>query len=392
MLLILSGEAIFFLPFVIVRIFRPTILSALELTNTQLGFAFSVYGILALISYFFGGYFADRFPAKNLISLSLISTALLGFLMMTIPGYTLFLIIYGTWGITTILFFWAPLMKATRSLGGDTNQGKTFGGLDAGRGAIAALMGTVMITYLAVGEVNQPVKIVQKVYFFCSIALIVIAFLVYFLLKVDLVEKTQKVKFKTFVRLLVKPVIWRQILFIFLAYIGYKITDDFAQYAKDIMGFNDLDASKVGTFALWLRPFAALSFGLFADKFSVRLMAIIAFLLAASGSLLFYVFDFNGEVPFFLVNLSLIGVGVYALRGLYFAIMKELDIPAEHTGSVVGLTSFVGFTPDIFMGLVMGYFLDTYPGVYGHQLLFLFSAVCASLGILNLIFFKTAKE
>jgi len=375
-----------------VRIFRPTILAALDLTNIELGYAFSVYGVLALISYFFGGYFADRFSAKNLIALSLLTTALLGFLMATIPNYTLFVIIYGLWGITTILFFWAPLMKATRSLGGQTDQGKTFGGLDAGRGAIAALMGTLMITYLAVGEVDQPIVIVQKVYLFCAIGLLLIAFMVFSFLKIEAVEKVEEVRFKAFLALLTKPVIWRQMLFIFLAYIGYKITDDFAQYAKDIMGFDDLDASKVGTFALWLRPVAALSFGLFADKFSVRFMAIIAFILAASGSLLFYVFDFRGTIPFFLINVSIIGVGVYALRGLYFAVMKELKIPAEHTGSVVGLTSFVGFTPDIFMGLIMGYFLDTYPGIMGHQLLFLFSTVCAMLGIINLLFLKSSNN
>ncbi len=343
---------------------------------------------MALISYFFGGYFADRFSAKNLISVSLTSTALLGFLMATIPNYTLFIVIYGLWGVTTILFFWAPLMKATRSLGGGTNQGKTFGGLDAGRGAIAALMGTLMITYLTIGEVDQPISIVQKVYFCCAIGLIIIAFLVYKFLKIDEVQNTEQVQFKDFIGLLSKPVIWQQMIFIFLAYIGYKITDDFAQYAKEIIGFDDLEASKVGTFALWLRPLAALGFGFLADKFSIRSISIIAFLLTAIGSLFFYLYDFTETIPLFLINLSLIGVGVYALRGLYFAIMKELNIPAEHTGNAVGLISFVGFTPDIFMGLIMGYFLDTYPGVVGHQNLFLFSTVCALLGILNLIFLR----
>ena len=59
-LLILSGEAIFMLPFVLARIFRPSFLSAFELTNTELGSCFSVYGIVALIAYFFGGLIADR--------------------------------------------------------------------------------------------------------------------------------------------------------------------------------------------------------------------------------------------------------------------------------------------------------------------------------------------
>lgn len=66
--LILAGETIFFLPFVLARIFRPTLLMVFDISNTELGSWFSVYGIVALISYFFGGLLADRFPARNLMA------------------------------------------------------------------------------------------------------------------------------------------------------------------------------------------------------------------------------------------------------------------------------------------------------------------------------------
>ena len=47
-LLILSGEAIFILPFVLPRVFRPTVLDVLELDNVELGLCFSVYGLVAI--------------------------------------------------------------------------------------------------------------------------------------------------------------------------------------------------------------------------------------------------------------------------------------------------------------------------------------------------------
>ena len=53
-LLILAGESVFILPFVLARVFRPTVLKAYELDNVQLGLCFSVYGIVAFVSYFFG--------------------------------------------------------------------------------------------------------------------------------------------------------------------------------------------------------------------------------------------------------------------------------------------------------------------------------------------------
>ena len=58
--LILAGESIFFLPFVIVRVFRPTFLDVFQINNLQLGICFSIYGIIAMLSYLFGGGFADR--------------------------------------------------------------------------------------------------------------------------------------------------------------------------------------------------------------------------------------------------------------------------------------------------------------------------------------------
>lgn len=49
--LMIVGEAIFFLPFVITRVFRPTFLTVFELDNLELGTAFSVYGIVAIFTF-----------------------------------------------------------------------------------------------------------------------------------------------------------------------------------------------------------------------------------------------------------------------------------------------------------------------------------------------------
>ena len=62
--LIIAGESVFLLPFVMARVFRPTLLEVFDLTNLELGTAYSVYGIVAMAAYFFGGPLADRFPAR----------------------------------------------------------------------------------------------------------------------------------------------------------------------------------------------------------------------------------------------------------------------------------------------------------------------------------------
>ena len=66
LLLILAGESIFILPYVLSRVFRPTVLDVFGLDNVQLGMCFSVYGMVALLSYLFGGPMADKFPPRKL--------------------------------------------------------------------------------------------------------------------------------------------------------------------------------------------------------------------------------------------------------------------------------------------------------------------------------------
>ncbi|HEX9000930.1 MAG TPA: MFS transporter, partial [Blastocatellia bacterium] len=133
-----AGEGSFLLPFVLARIFRPTLLDVFGLTNLQLGAVFSLFGVFALASYLPGGLLADRFPARRLMSAALLLTALGGVALAQIPSLKVLTILYGFWGLTTTLLFWAAMIRATREWGGSANQGRAFGLLEGGRGLLSA--------------------------------------------------------------------------------------------------------------------------------------------------------------------------------------------------------------------------------------------------------------
>ena len=83
--IIASGTTVMYsLPYLKSTFYDPMRL-ALGLDHQQLGNLLSVYGILATILYFFGGFMADKFSAKKLMSFSLVSTGLLGFYFATFP-------------------------------------------------------------------------------------------------------------------------------------------------------------------------------------------------------------------------------------------------------------------------------------------------------------------
>src|SRR3546814_18843994 len=111
------------LPFVCARVFRTTCLEVFALSNFQLGSAFSVYGMVAMASYFFGGPLADRFAARTLIVLALVATASGGIVFATIPSISVLPLLYGFWGLTTLLLFLAALIRAPRGWGNTEEHG-----------------------------------------------------------------------------------------------------------------------------------------------------------------------------------------------------------------------------------------------------------------------------
>ena len=147
--LIASGEAVFLLPFVLARVFRPTFLDVFGVTNLELGTAFSAYGIVAMAAYFAGGPLADRFPARRLMTAALVATSLGGVVLTGIPSLFIMKALWGTWGLTTILLFWAAMLRATREWGGTAAQGRAYGLLDGGRGLLAAVIASVSVVVFA---------------------------------------------------------------------------------------------------------------------------------------------------------------------------------------------------------------------------------------------------
>lgn len=102
-------------------------LEVFGLSNTELGTAKAAHGVVAMLAYFPGGPLADRFSARKLLALSLWSTAAGGVFLATLPGFHGVVLVWGLFGITTSLLFWAALIGATRDWGGDDEQGQACG-------------------------------------------------------------------------------------------------------------------------------------------------------------------------------------------------------------------------------------------------------------------------
>ncbi len=400
-LLILSGESIYLLTYVLARIFRPTFLDVFNLTNLQLGSLFSIYGTIAIFSYFFGGLIADRFPPGKLMGVALVLTALGGFVMATFPSFFVLQILYAYWGVTTVYLFWGAMIKATRLWGGDKNQGKAFGLLDAGRGAIAALTGSIgVLIFSKVLKTSSDLESIinrqeafRIVILSSSFFVIIVGISVFFLMKSELKNQPQKNilsnTLKNINSVLKFRAVWLMMIIIISAYVGYKLTDIYSLYAFEVMKYNEIKSVKVASLQLYLRPIVCLFFGFLADKSSSIKWIIIGFNIMLLGSLIFASGIISYNMNFiFLLSLVITAVGTYAVRALYFSVFNEGCIPVKITGTAVGIISIVGYTPDIFATPIIGYLLDNYPGPLGYQYLFMMLFLFSLLGLIASINFS----
>ena len=392
LLLILAGEAVFILPFVLPRIFRPTVLEVFELDNVSLGLCFSVYGIVAIPSYLLGGPLADKYPPRKLMAIALWMTAAGGLIYGAFPSFTTLQILYGYWGFTTIFLFWAPMIKATRVWGGTSSQGKAFGLLDGGRGLTGFLFGLlgVFIFSLFISENIESATLLERqvafkyVIYSSAIIITIIGILTWFFMKSGVDEKEillERISVKEIITVLKLPAVQLLMVIILCAYVGYKITDILSQYANEVMLYNEVESAKVGTFLQFLRPTTGILLGLLVDRFRISLVLILSFAACILGGVLFATGSIAPTTTaLFFLSVIIIALGVYSARALYFAVMEEGRIPLVLTGTAVGLMSVIGYTPDIFAGPAYGYLLDSNPGEPGFQNVYWMLTVFSFIG------------
>ena len=382
----LAGEAIYLLPYMR-KTFQTSLEEVFQVSSTELGFLSYMFGILALICYFPGGWLADRVSARRLLTFSLVATGTGGLFMLNIPSFNQMLVLQAFWGITSILTFWAALLKATRLWGTANTQGISFGLLEGGRGVTAALMATIAFAAFASatasGTTRDGLTAVIWVY---TTAPLLAGIVVWFVIPEETETPGLKGKEKTdgfsvLRRAIRTPEVWLMAGVIFLAYLIYTGTYYFPVYAERGLGESKLFGAQLGTARDWLRPVAAILAGLIADRIGIsRGISICFAVLAVLYASLWLIPSDVSSYQLLLAQAAVISIMLFGLRGIYFALMEECRIPLALTGTTIGIVSVIAYTPDIFAHLISGWFMDTYAGGEGIRYFFGFLAVVACFG------------
>ena len=378
-----SGGIIFLLPYLKEIYYRP-LADALGLSNTQVGLMMSAFGVTALISYFPGGWLADRYSPRALIALSMISTGLLGFYFAGFPGFVESVIVHAVWGVTITLLFWASMIRVTRGWAPPDEQGRAFGILETTRGV--AELGLTTLLGAAFIWLGHTATALSDVISWLSAAVVVLGVVCWFVIEDTVGGDEQvdghKVGAGEVLSVLKMPIVWLIALVLLATNTAYNASYYIGAYTSDVFLATTAFATSIAIGRMWLKPGAAFLAGLFADRIGVARATSIFLVALLASSLVFTVLPVRAALLYpMLANVAVIMIAIYALRGIYFALLEQGNVPRALTGTAGGVVSAVAFTSDAYMPAVTGMLLDRFPGAAGYRYLFLLTAITCAVGL-----------
>ncbi len=392
-----SGGIIFLLPFLF-EVYYRSVADALGLTNTEMGILFSAFGVTSLIVYFPGGWLADRISPRKLMTSSLITTGLGGLWFATLPTYEIVVAIHIFWGVSITLLFWGAMIRVTRNWAPPDQQGKAFGVLETLRGIGEASTHSVLLFVFAwLGSTEQALTVVITQLSLVIIALGVLSWFVIEDVSRDGASNNEmaSVTLRDIIAVLKMPVIWLIAIVVLCAYCAYWGSFTTTPYSSDIFMTTVAVAGVISVGRMWLKPIAALIAGFVADAFGIAVSVAVLFaVLVVCFSTIGLISPEPGKLPVVLINVAIVALAVFALRGIYFALLEEGGVPLAVTGTAGGIISAIGFTPDIFMPIFFGVITDSYPGADGYRYFYLVTSGFCAVGLVAAmtIYFRYVKK
>lgn len=392
-----SGGIIFLLPFLF-EVYYRSVADALGLTNTEMGILFSAFGVTSLIVYFPGGWLADRVSPRNLMTSSLITTGLGGLWFATLPTYEIVVAIHIFWGISITLLFWGAMIRVTRNWAPPDQQGKAFGVLETLRGIGEAATHSVLLFVFAwLGSTQQALTVVITQLSLIIIALGVLSWFVIEDVSRDDASNNEmaRVTLRDIIAVLKMPVIWLIAIVVLCAYCAYWGSFTTTPYSSDVFMTTVAIAGAISIGRMWLKPVAALIAGFVADAFGIAVSVAVLFaVLIVCFSTIGLISPEPGKLPVVLINVAIVALAVFALRGIYFALLEEGGVPLAVTGTAGGIISAIGFTPDVFMPIFFGVITDSYPGADGYRYFYLVTSGFCAIGLVaaTTIYFRYVRK
>ncbi len=360
------------------------------LSNTQIGFGFTIYAIIQTIGLFSSLYIADCFSKKILLPAGLIGVGLCGAYLSTLPPFTGYLIAFGAMAFFGEVVYWPVLLKSVRLLGNKEEQGRMFGFLEAGRGVVDVLVASgALYIFVLFGEGKAGM---QAGLIYYTLATIIVGIITYFIVDNDDKKETSSAseanrQVLEGIKNVVKcPNLWLASMSIFFVYSAYCGLTYFIPFLKDIYA---LPIALIGAYGIInqyaLKMIGGPLGGFLADKVakSPTIYLKWTFLLSAIAMAIFIMLP-HDSMNVYLGMTATLGFGaiIFSQRAIFFAPMDEIGTPRQYAGSAMAFGCIIGYMPSMFAYALYGSLLDNFEGIQGYNYVFSIMVTFSLLGFI----------
>lgn len=380
----LAGGSIYFIPYV-KYVFYDAQLAAMGINNTQSGLLLTMYTIGNMVLYIPGGYLADKVSTKKALIISLVATSVLTWVYAFSLNFVVSMIIWLGLSFSTAFVFWSALMKAVRIVGTEEEQGFMYGLYYGCNGVAAAL--TSFISLYAYNTAGEDIKsgFVRGVNA-SGVVVLIAAICLVFLMKEDAGKVTtesddDKISLPMVGKVLKSPVVWILSIVILCGYGLKSSVSYFNPYLTEVVGVSAVNSGIFSIINNYLLLLLAPVGGILADKVfksTCKWLSVSFVILAVLfGGVLLIPSDISPMVASIYTLLP--GAVTMMMYGVVFSSVSEAGISRTMTGTVIGISSIIGYLPDSIYSVLFGKWLDD-KGAAGYTNIFVFLVASGILG------------
>ena len=380
----LAGGSIYFIPYV-KYVFYDAQLAAMGINNTQSGLLLTMYTIGNMVLYIPGGYLADKVSTKKALIISLVATSVLTWVYAFSLNFVVSMIIWLGLSFSTAFVFWSALMKAVRIVGTEEEQGFMYGLYYACNGIAAAL--TSFISLYAYNTAGEDIKsgFVRGVNA-SGVVVLIAAICLVFLMKEDAGKVTtesddDKISLPMVGKVLKSPVVWILSIVILCGYGLKSSVSYFNPYLTEVVGVSAVNSGIFSIINNYLLLLLAPVGGILADKVfksTCKWLSVSFVMLAVLfGGVLLIPSDISPMAASIYTLLP--GAVTMIMYGVVFSSVSEAGISRTMTGTVIGISSIIGYIPDSIYSVIFGKWLDN-KGAAGYTNIFIFLVASGIVG------------
>lgn len=389
----MTGGIIFQVAYIRFVYLEPTY-TALNLGSQQYGNIISAFGAVAIVMYFFGGWFSDKFSPKLLIVISLAGMGIADLYLATVPGFWGIVAAHILMAVVGMGLYWSALVKSISMLGDSDEQGRLFGFLEGTRGIVSTAIGFIGTAIVSASVVPaHGVLTLIRIY---GVLSFVFAAVVLLVVREDRTRLaglgSAAVTLKQLLAAARNRYTWliggtAMLMYCFYTTLGY-----FSPLLQDNYGVSASMIAVIGVVRSYVFQFVAgPAGGVVVDKVTRSSAVFLRWMFAGGAVLaaLFLVLPRTASLAWLaLVMMFVLCALVFASRGVYWSTVGEVEVPEQERGGVIGLASGLAYLPDAFLPSLCAWWIgdsSASPKVPeqggGYSALFVFLLVAALLGL-----------